>query len=384
MRLRIITLFGIVASMFLGIALGILIFLFWPTGEAGSGQAHTIQRAAQYIESNYVEVIPDGQLVNDAIQGMLNGLDDHSRFLDPKAYQRLQADTEGAFGGIGIELGLVEGYFTVAETMADTPAAEAGLTQGDRLIRVDDMPLKGKRLLEVVDLLRGPIGTEIQLALVRSGDTVNVDLIRAEIHMRSVSARWLAPGIAYARIARFQSRTGREFVNTVTELGEDADAAIRGLILDLRSNPGGVLGASIDVADALLDRGLLICSEGGPSTGRLEHRARTGDLLRGAPVAVLINQGSASGSEIVASALRDHDRAILVGTKSYGKGSVQSVLQLRGERALKLTTGYYYRPGGDSIHDGGVLPDVEIDSADNDEWLDQALSIVKGEKLAVR
>ncbi len=415
MRLRIITLFGIVASMVTGIALGILMFLLWPAGVGGvdSARAYSIQRAAQFIASNYVEAIPDGQLLDDALKGMLNGLDDHSKFLDAKAYQRLQVDTEGTFGGIGIELGLVAGYFAVAATLADTPAA-AALREGDRLIAVDDVPLKGKQLMEVVELLRGPSGTEVRVSLVRSGNRVDVDLMRANIAMRSVSARWLEPGFAYVRIARFQNRTGREFAQALAELNEDGAAAIgggrprpvsgdpseiepddrgdapvrgavaiRGLVLDLRDNPGGVLGASVDVADTLLDRGLLICTEGRPNAERLEHRARAGDLLRGAPLAVLINRGSASGSEIVASALQDHGRAILVGDQSYGKGSVQSVLAL-GDRALKLTTGYYYRPGGLSIQAGGVLPDMRIDSADNADWLERALSVVKAEVLVAR
>ena len=383
MGLRFITLIGIIVSMVTGIALGILTFLLWPSATDDSGQAHAIQRAVQYIESNYVEPIPDGQLINDALNGMLNGLDDHSKFLDPKAYRRLQADTDGAFGGIGIELGLVAGYFTVTAILAETPAAAAGLAAGDRLVAVDDEPLGGKRIMEVVDLLRGPPGTDVQVALVRSGDTVSVGLTRARIQMQSVDARWLEPGFAYAHIARFQNRTGHDFTQALTDLANGGNSAIQGLVLDLRSNPGGVLGASVDVADALLDRGLLICSEGRPASRRLEHRARTGDLLRGAPVAVLINQSSASGSEIVASALQDHERATLVGGTSYGKGSVQSVLPLAGG-ALKLSTGYYYRPDGSSIHAGGVLPDVEIDASDGQEWIARALSIVKGEVSTAR
>ena len=375
MNLRFITLFGIVASIVTGIALGILGYRNWFDGDSASRQAGLIEKAAEYIQSNYVEDIADGQLVNDALEGMLNGLDDHSKFLDRDAFERLKEDTAGQFGGIGIELGLVKGYFTVIAPLADTPAFRAGLAAGDRLIAVDDGSLKGKRLLEVVDLLRGPRGTGVKLTLVRSGNRFEVTLTRAGIEVESVRAGWLEPGIARARILRFQMRTGNEFADWIMAL--QGEGTINGLVLDLRNNPGGVLGASLDVADALLRRGLLICTEGRPAARRLEHRASIGDLLKGAPVAVLINEGSASGSEIVASALQDHQRATVIGAKSYGKGSVQSLLSLTDEKALKLTTGYYFRPNGNSIHANGVIPDLAIDASDEDAALARAVQILK-------
>ena len=375
MSLRFITLFGIVASIVTGMAVGMLGYRNWSDRSAASRQADVVEQAAEYIQSNYVEEIPDGQLVNDALQGMLNGLDDYSRFLDPDAYARLRADTAGRFGGIGVQLGLVDDYFTVTAVFDETPAARAGLAAGDRLVALNSESLKGKRLPEVTDLLRGREGTEIRLTLVRPGKKFDVTLTRAKIAVESVRTRWLAPGYAYARIARFQRDTGNDFAAAVKLLAREG--GINGLALDLRNNPGGVLGAAVDVADVLLEQGLIICTEGRPESRRLEHRASIGDLLNGAPVAVLINSGSASGAEIVASALQDHKRATIIGTKSYGKGSVQSLLPLADDRALKLTTGYYFRPNGSLIDQSGVLPDIAIDPSDDELVLALTLRVLK-------
>ena len=384
MGLRFVTLFGIVASIVTGIALGILGYRGWFDGVASSRQADVIEQAARYISTNYVDDIEDGQLVTDALRGMLDGLDDYSKYLDRDAYERLQADTAGRFGGIGIELGLRDGYFTVIESLDDAPAARAGVAAGDRLVAVDGESLKGKKLLDVIELIRGPRGSGVNLALIRSGKRFEVALSRARIDVESVRARWLEPGYAYVRIARFQKDTGHDFARAVMALAREAEGTIAGLVLDLRNNPGGVLGASVDTADVLLEQGLLICTESRPGVQRLEHRALTPDLLKGAPAAILINGGSASGSEIVASALQDHGRAAVLGVKSYGKGSVQSVLPLAGDRALKLTTGYYYRPNGDSLHANGVVPDVRMHLSDDEAWIERAMQFVKGEVFAAR
>ena len=384
MGLRFVTLFGIVASIVTGIALGILGYRGWFDGVASSRQADVIEQAARYIRTNYADDIEDGQLVTDALKGMLDGLDDYSKYLDRDAYERLQADTAGRFGGIGIELGLRGGYFTVIESLDDAPAARAGVAAGDRLIAVDGESLKGKKLLDVIELIRGPRGSRVNLALTRSGSRFEVALSRARIDVESVRARWLEPGYAYVRIARFQKDTGHDFAQAVMALAREREGEIAGLVLDLRNNPGGVLGASVDTADVLLEQGLLICTESRPGVQRLEHRALTRDLLNGAPAAVLINEGSASGSEIVASAFQDHGRAAVLGVKSYGKGSVQSVLPLAGDRALKLTTGYYYRPNGDSLHANGVVPDVRMHSSDDEAWIERAMQFVKGEVFAAR
>ena len=384
MGLRFITLFGIVASIVAGIALGILGYRGWFGGDAPLRPADVIEQAASYIRANYVDDIPEGQLVSDALRGMLDGLDHYSKYLDRDAYDRLRADTAGRFGGVGVELGLRDGYFTVIEALDDSPAARAGVSGGDRLIALDGESLKGKKLLDVIERVRGPRGSDVSLKLVRSGKSFEVVLTRDSIDVESVRSRWLEPGYAYVRIARFQKNTGNAFAEAVRALERDGNGRIAGLVLDLRNNPGGVLGASVDTADVLLERGLLICTESRPGMQRLEHRALTRDLLQGAPAAVLINEASASGSEIVASALQDHGRAAVLGAKSYGKGSVQSVLPLAGDRALKLTTGYYYRPSGDSLHASGVVPEVRLESPDDEAWLARALETVKGDVLASR
>ena len=384
MGLRFVTLFGIVTSIVTGIALGIVGYRGWFDGVAPARQADVIGQAARYIESNYVDQVPEGQLVGNALRGMLDGLDGYSKYLDRDAYDRLRADTAGRFGGIGIELSLRDGYFTVVELLEGAPAARGGVAAGDRLIALDGESLKGKTLLQAVDLLRGPRGSDVGLTLLRSGRRYEVALTRAGIDWESVRTRWLEPGYAHVRIGRFQQDTGSDFAEAVRALRRDGGGAIAGLVLDLRNNPGGVLGASVDTADVLLERGLLICTESRPGKRRLEHRALAGDLLNGAPVAVLINGGSASGSEVVASALQDHGRAAVLGARSYGKGSVQSVLPLAGDRALKLTTGYYYRPNGDSLHENGVVPQVRMDSSDDQAWIERALEIVKGQAAGAR
>ncbi len=378
MGIRFVTLFGIVASIVTGMVIGIVGYRGWFQEAALEREADAIEQAARYIGANYVEELPDGQLVGNALRGMLDGLDPYSKYLDRDAYERLRADTAGRFGGIGVELGLVDGWFTVVESLEGGPAANAGVVAGDRLIALDGESLKGRKLLQAIDLLRGPPGSAVALTLVRSGERFDVSLTREAIDIESVRGRWLKPGYAYVHIARFQKSTGNDFAESVRALERNGAGAIAGLVLDLRNNPGGVLGASIDTADALLERGLLICTESRPGEQRLEHRALTGDLLDGAPVVVLMNGGSASGSEIVASALQDHGRAVVLGARSYGKGSVQSVLPLAGSRALKLTTGHYYRPDGRPIHASGVVPDVRMTATDNEAWLERALQIVEG------
>lgn len=382
MTLRFITLFGIVASIVTGIALGILGLRHWTGDGDAVRQSRLIEKAAEYIQSHYVEDLPDDQLVNDALGGMLDGLDEHSRFLDRRAFERLQAEAEGEFGGIGVQLALVGGYFTILAPLDGTPAAQAGLAAGDRLIAIGGESLRGRRLVEVVDLLRGPRQTPVQLTLLRSGKRLQHTLTRARIEMQSVDGRWLEPGFALVRIARFLKTTGNRFAGVIGVL--QRQGAIDGLILDLRGNPGGVLGASVDVADALLAKGLLVCTESRPESQPLAHRATVDDLLPGVPVAVLIDADSASGSEIVAAALKDHGRAIVVGTRSFGKGTVQSLLPLADKRALKLTTGYYFRPNGASIDAQGVVPDVELAASGDEAAFAAALKVLKDQALALR
>ena len=376
MILRISTIFGIAASMSAGIALGILGYRALMEGEEGLLRAGVLRQAIEHIRTDYVAEVPEGQLVEDALRGMLGGLDRRSAYLDQAAVERLEAETDGRFGGIGIELGLVDNQFTVVAPMDDTPAARAGLAPGDRILALNREPLAGKKLLEVVGLLRGPPGTDLHLTLARADARFEVSLTRARIEIQSVRIRWLAPGYAYARIARFQRNTAKDFADAIAALQKED--AIAGLVFDLRNNPGGVLGAAVDVADAFLEQGLIAFTEGRTSASRREFEVLEGDLLRGAPVTVLINRGTASAAEIVAGALQDHGRAVLIGAETYGKGSVQAVLPLRGNRALKLTTAHYFTPEGRAIEGRGIVPDVPADPADEEAMLAQALQALRG------
>ncbi len=360
MTLRPITLIGIVISMVTGIALGIIGYRNWLYQEE---QPYTreFQEVLHQVHENYVQEVGKDELVLNALKGMLQNLDDHSSFLDTRDFNDLQAETTGHFGGVGIEIGLVDDYFTVIAPLSDTPADSAGLRSGDRIIELDHQPLKGRQLVDVVDRLRGQPGSSLHMRLLRetAQEPLDVELTRAIIEVDSVQNSMLEPGYGYIRIAQFQSATGEDFIAAAEALADEAGGQLRGLVLDLRNNPGGVLQSSVSVADALLPEGLIVYTEGRLPSSHLKYRASGSDLLRGAPIVVLINGGSASAAEIVAGALQDHQRAILMGSRSFGKGSVQSVVPLAHERALKLTTAHYFTPNGRSIHNLGILPDEQ-------------------------
>lgn len=364
MRLRPLTLTGIVISMVTGIALGISGYRFWLVDDPDTRHTRAFDEVLGEVQKNYVEEIGQDELVDHALRGMLDGLDSYSDFLDMSDYDNLQAETTGQFGGIGIELGLVDGFPTVVTPLDGTPASKSGMQSGDRLLYINKESLKGKKLIDVVGKLRGKAGSRVAITFKRDAqEPQTTTLTRAMIEVASVRGRLLEPGFAYIRISQFQTTTSEDFADLLTDLG--SDRTLNGLVLDLRNNPGGVLQASVDVADALLTDGLIVYTEGRLPSSHLRYRASGQDLLKGAPVVVLINHGSASAAEIVAGALQDHDRATLLGSKSYGKGSVQSVLELSsGKRALKLTTSYYYTPSGRSIHELGIQPDIAVETAD--------------------
>lgn len=362
MALRPLTLLGIVISMVTGIALGISGYHNWLDERGTSLEALTFEEVLNQVRVSYVDEVDTQDLVNGALRGMLDNLDAHSNYLDPDDYSNLQAETSGQFGGVGIELGLVDDFFTVIAPLDDTPASAAGLQSGDRITKIDDQTLRGKKLRTVVKLLRGEPGSTLQLRIVRAETTpFDVTLTRATIKIASVKGHLIEPGYGYIRISQFQSRTSEDFARQLNDLIRDNKAALDGLVLDLRNNPGGVLQASVAVADTFLEEGLIVYTEGRLPTSRLKYRASGKDVLDGAPIVVLINEGSASAAEIVAGALQDHKRAKLVGTKSYGKGSVQSVMPLSGNRAIKLTTAYYYTPEGRSIQKIGIEPDILVE-----------------------
>ena len=315
------------------------------------------------IKSDYVEPVEDKVLLENAIRGMLTGLDPHSAYLVPEDYQDLQAGTSGEFGGLGIEVGMEDGFVKVIAPIDDTPAQRAGVEAGDLIIRLDDTPVKGMSLADAVNLMRGKPGTNIVLTIVREGRDrpIRITIMRDVIQVTSVRSRTLEPGFGYVRISQFQNRTGENLRDAVVRLRGDAGDELRGLVLDLRNNPGGVLSAAVSVSDAFLKEGTIVYTEGRMDEAKLKFSAKGSDILDGIPLVVLVNAGSASASEIVAGALQDHRRAVIIGEKTFGKGSVQTILPLDNGSALKLTTARYYTPSGVSIQARGIVPDITLD-----------------------
>lgn len=316
------------------------------------------------IKNDYVTEVDDKDLLEHAIRGMLSGLDPHSAYLDADQFKELQVGTTGQFGGLGIEVGMENGFVKVIAPIDDTPAQRAGVKAGDLIIRLDGTPVKGMTLNDAVKVMRGEPGTDILLTIVRDGvdKPLKITITRDVIRVRSVKSRMLEPGYGYLRISQFQSKTADNLVDAVRKLTSENEEPLQGLVLDLRNNPGGVLNGAVAVSDAFLEKGLIVYTEGRIADSILRFNATPDDVLDGAPLIVLVNQGSASASEIVAGALQDHKRAIIMGTKTFGKGSVQTILPLGSGAALKLTTARYYTPSGRSIQAEGITPDIELDT----------------------
>jgi carboxyl-terminal processing protease len=312
------------------------------------------------IKSDYVEEVDDKTLLESAVRGMLSGLDPHSSYLDAEEYRDLQVGTSGEFGGLGIEVGMEDGFVKVIAPIDDTPAERAGLMAGDLIIRIDDKPVKGMSLNDAVNVMRGKPGTKINITILREGADrpFNVDLERDIIHVASVKSRTLEPGYGYVRISHFQSRTTEDLLSALNEIEKENGGVLKGLVLDLRNNPGGVLNSAVGVSDAFLVGGIIVYTKGRVEDSELQFKAGPDDVLKGAPIAVLVNGGSASASEIVAGALQDHKRAIIMGTPTFGKGSVQTIVPIDDTTALKLTTARYYTPSGRSIQAQGIEPDI--------------------------
>lgn len=315
------------------------------------------------IKKDYVEEISDKTLLENAIRGMLSGLDPHSSYLDAEGYKDLQVGTTGEFGGLGIEVGMEDGFVKVISPIDGTPAQRAGVKAGDLVIRLDEKPVKGMTLHQAVGIMRGKVGTDILLTIIREGEEkpLKITITRDVIKVRSVRSRTLEEGIGYLRISQFQSRTGENLIKAIDKLKKENKGKLTGLVLDLRNNPGGVLDAAVDVSDAFLESGLIVYTQGRIADSEMKFEASPVRQLDGAPLVVLVNGGSASASEIVAGALQDHKRAIILGTRTFGKGSVQTILPLNNESALKLTTARYFTPSGRSIQAEGIEPDIILD-----------------------
>ena len=359
-------------SIMLGIFLGVCGSVF---AERDNGTAATDAESLPYeelrtftdifglIKRDYVEPVSDKKLLEDAIRGMLSGLDPHSAYLVPEEYQELKEGTTGQFGGLGIEVTMENGFIKVVSPIDDTPAQKAGIKTGDLIIKLDDIPVKGMSLTEAVKKMRGEPGSKIVLTIVREGEEapLKLTLTRAVIKVKSVKSRMLEKGFGYIRISSFQSGTGDALKEALAALKkENGGKKLKGLVLDLRNNPGGVLNAAVEVSDAFLKSGLIVYTEGRIENSEMRFNASPDDLIDGAPIVVLINAGSASASEIVAGALQDQKRAVIMGEKSFGKGSVQTILPISNGAAVKLTTARYYTPSGRSIQAEGIEPDITL------------------------
>ncbi|MDQ2695800.1 MAG: S41 family peptidase [Pseudomonadota bacterium] len=326
-------------------------------------ELRTFAEVLDRVKQDYVEGVDDQLLLESAIRGMLAGLDPHSAYLNSDDFRDLQVGTSGEFGGLGIEVGMEDGFVKVISPIDDTPAQRAGIRAGDLIIRLDETPVKGLTLPEAVKLMRGRAGTEITLTIVREGEDkpLQITVMRDVIQVKSVKSRLLEPGFGYVRITQFQSRTFRDLDNNLNDLKAQNSGPLKGLVLDLRNNPGGVLNAAVEVADAFLEKGMVVYTEGRGEGSRQKFNATPGDVLKGVPLVALVNGGSASASEIVAGALQDHRRAIIMGEQTFGKGSVQTILPLVNNTALKLTTARYYTPNGRSIQAAGIVPDITLE-----------------------
>jgi carboxyl-terminal processing protease len=313
------------------------------------------------VKQAYVDPVDDQTLMQSAIHGMLAGLDPHSEYLDSTAMQALSEDTSGSYDGLGIEVLAINGALRVVAPIDDTPAARAGLKPGDIIVRIDKTAITAENANQAVALLRGKAGTPVTLGILHEGASVPEDytLTREVIRVASVRVRPLEPGYVYIRIAQFQEDTGNELRRKLGKL-LDAQKPLRGAVLDLRSNPGGLLTAAVEVSDDFLDAGVIVSTRGRLKQADLSFSATSGDLLNGAPMVVLVDNGTASAAEIVTGALKDNRRALIMGRRTFGKGSVQTILPLDDTHAVKLTTARYYTPDGTSIQAAGIAPDIEL------------------------
>jgi carboxyl-terminal processing protease len=352
------------------VALATVLFLLIPQTASTQDQgADTYKQVKLFgdvferVRADYVEEVSDQELIESAIRGMLASLDPHSSYLDPKSFQDMRVQTKGEFGGLGIEVTMENGLVKVVSPIDDTPAFRAGVQAGDLISHLDGEPVLGLTLAEAVDKMRGPVNTDLVLTLRRPNrEPFDVTITRAIITVKSVRSR-LEDDVGYLRITAFNEQTSPGLEQAVNRLSEQAAGTLKGYVLDLRNNPGGLLDQAIAVSDAFLNAGEIVSTRGRHPDDAQRYNAREGDLANGLPIIVLINGGSASASEIVAGALQDHGRAVIMGTRSFGKGSVQTIIPLSGSGAMRLTTSRYYTPSGRSIQATGIEPDIEVEQA---------------------
>lgn len=333
--------------------------------------AHVLEK----IRSSYVETVTETEVIENAINGMLTSLDPHSSYMDAEDFNELRQSTQGEFGGLGIEVTMEGGLVKVVSPIEDTPAAAAGLMSGDLIIKIANRDVQGMTLKDAVDLMRGKPGTPVRLVILREDEkrTFPVTITRAKIQVKPVKSKLVEGGIGHLRISTFNDFTEGTLVSHLKALEEQNKAPLQGLILDVRNNPGGLLMQAVAVADDFLDEGEIVSTRGRIAGQDSRYTAKAGDVLQGKPMVVLINGGSASAAEIVAGALQDHKRAVVLGTKSFGKGSVQTIFELPSNTGMRLTTALYYTPAGTSIQAQGIVPDIVVKPFKTKEQLAMAL-----------
>lgn len=352
-----------------GIALGFFLSAHWVPNVSAVGRQdyeslEAFSNILSIVKKNYVDDVQTKTLVSGAINGMLSSLDPHSAYLTPDLYKDLQSDTQGRFGGLGIEITVKGGILTVVSPIEDTPAFKAGIKPGDQIFKIEEEFTKDMSLVDAVKKMRGLKGTKINLTIKREGtpDLIELSLVRDVIRVQSVRSRTLEPGYVYIRLAQFQERSDRDMQRALEKLAAEK-GGIKGLVLDLRNNPGGLLTQAVRVSDMFLDSGLIVYTEGRIDSQKQKYFAQKEGTWSDFPIVVLVNGGSASASEIVAGALQDHKRAVVLGTKTFGKGSVQTILPLDDNSALRLTTARYFTPAGRSIQATGIVPDITVENA---------------------
>lgn len=345
--------------------------------------ARVLAEIIERVKREYIEPVSDRQMMNNAVRGMLAELDPHSQFLDPHEYEEIRINTSGTFTGVGLEVQTDSGRISVVRPIEGTSAERAGIEPGDTILTIDGKPVDHRNISQTILRMRGPAGSRVWLTLAREGVSgpLAFDLQRSAVEVHSVHFRVLDAGVAYVRIAQFTDTTARDLRRAITSLRRETAGGLQGLVLDLRDNPGGVLEAAVEVADCFLEQGLIVTASGRTRDATFRHEAAPGDLLAGAPLVVLVNGGSASASEIVAGALKDHRRAAIAGTRTFGKGSVQTVMPLSEGRAIKLTTSRYFTPSGVSIQGRGILPDVDLTVGEPSATLLQAAQLLKNEPV---
>ncbi len=327
-------------------------------------QAQLLAEVMERVKRDYVEPVDDRDLLEAAIRGMVGDLDPHSEYLDANEYRDIRISTTGSYTGVGVEISEENGVVRVVTPIKGSPAARSGIRAGDEIIAIDDIMIEPGNLRETIGQMRGRAGSKIKITVLRDDDVIAHEMRREVVRMASVNYELMSPAYGYVRLSQFSESTARELSRAIDEMQDESGDLLEGLVLDLRNNPGGVLDAAVDVSDLFLDSGVIVSAEGRTAEARFSRTAHRGDILDGANMIVLVNNGSASASEIVAGALQDHGRAQVLGTSTFGKGLVQTVMPLSRGRAIKLTTSRYYTPSGDSIHETGITPDVYVEGTE--------------------